>query len=78
MAKNVQTVIQLHSSHTLAKYCSKFSRLGFNSVGTEKLQMFKVGLEKPDGQMIKLSTSVGSWKKQENSRKTPTPTSLIS
>ena len=30
-AKNVQTVTQLHSSHTLAKECSKFSKPGFNS-----------------------------------------------
>ena len=30
-AKNVQTTAQLHSSHTLAKECSKFSKPGFNS-----------------------------------------------
>ena len=29
--KNDQTTTQLHSSHTLAKYCSKFSKPGFNS-----------------------------------------------
>ena len=28
--KNAQTTAQLHSSHTLAKYCSKFSKPGFN------------------------------------------------
>ena len=31
MPKNVQTTTQLHSSHTLVKQCSKFSKLGFNS-----------------------------------------------
>ena len=31
MPKNVQTTAQLHSSHTLAKQCSKFSKPGFNS-----------------------------------------------
>ena len=31
MPKNVQTTTQLHSSHTLAKKCSKFSKPGFNS-----------------------------------------------
>ena len=31
MPKNVQTTAQVHSSHTLAKQCSKFSKLGFNS-----------------------------------------------
>ena len=31
MPKNVQTTAQLHSSHMLAKWCSKFSKPGFNS-----------------------------------------------
>ena len=30
MTKNVQTTAQLHSFHTLAKKCSKFSKLGIN------------------------------------------------
>ena len=29
MSKNAQTTTQLHSSHTLAKQCSKFSKPGF-------------------------------------------------
>ena len=33
-------------------------------------QMFKLDLEKPEEQEIKLPTSAGSWKKQESSRKT--------
>ena len=32
MLKNVQTTAQLHSSQTLAKQCSKFSKPGFNSM----------------------------------------------
>ena len=32
MPKNVQTTEQLHSSHTLVKSCSKFSKSGFNSM----------------------------------------------
>ena len=32
MPKNAQTTTQLHSSHMLAKYCSKFSKPGFNSM----------------------------------------------
>ena len=32
--------------------------------------MFKLDLEKSEEPEIKLPTSVGSWKKQENSRKT--------
>ena len=32
ISKNVQATTQLHSSHTLAKECSKFSKPGFNSI----------------------------------------------
>ena len=39
MTRNVQTTTQLHSSHTLAKWCSKFSKQGFNSKLTENFQM---------------------------------------
>ena len=31
MPKNAQTTTQLHSSHMLAKQCSKFSKPGFNN-----------------------------------------------
>ena len=72
MPKNVQTTAQLHSSHTLVKQCSKFSKPGFNSTWTKKLQMFKPDLEKAKEPEIKLPTSNGSEKKQANPRKTPT------
>ena len=39
--------------------------------------MFKLDLEKAEEPEIKLSTSVGSQKKQENSRKTSTSALLI-
>ena len=48
MPTNAQTTAQLHSSHMLAKSCSKFSKLGFNSTWTENVQMFKLGLEKAE------------------------------
>ena len=32
MPKNAQTTSQLHSSHTLVKKCSKFSKPGFNNM----------------------------------------------
>ena len=70
MPNNVQTIAQLHSSHTLAKWCSKFSKPGFNSTWTENFQMFKLDLEKAEEPEIKLPTSIGSLKKQESSRKT--------
>ena len=88
MPKNVQTVAQLHSSHPIAKKfihfqlkdncfivahnSSKFSKRGFNSMWTENFQMFKLDLKKAEEPEIKLLSSVGSQKKQESSRKTPT------
>ena len=42
MPKNAQTTPQLHSSHMLAKYCSKFSKPGFNSMWTMNFKMFKL------------------------------------
>ena len=72
MPKNAQTTSQLHSSHMLEKYCSKFSKPGFNNMWTENLQMFKLVLEKSEKPEIKLPTSAGSSEKQESSRKTPT------
>ena len=69
MPKNAQTTAQLYSSHTLVKYCSKFSKPGFSSMWTVNFQMFKLVLEKAEEPEIKLPTSVGSSKKQESSRK---------
>ena len=46
MPKNVQTIAQLHSSHTLAKECSKFSKLGFYSMWSKNFQILKLDLEK--------------------------------
>ena len=43
---------------------------------TENFQMFQLDLERADKPEIKLPTSVGSLKKQENSRKTYTSASL--
>ena len=65
--KNAQTTAQLHSSHTLAKWCSKFSNPGLEN---REFQMFKLDLEKAEEPKINLPTSTGSSKKQESSRKT--------
>ena len=70
MPKNAQTIAQLHSSHTVAKQCSKFSKAGFNSMWTVNFQMFSLVLEKAEKSEIKLPTSAGSSKKQESSTKT--------
>ena len=77
MPKNVQTIAQLHSPHTLAKWCSKFSKQGFNNMWNMNFQMFKLDLEKAEGPEIKLSTSAGSSKKQESSRNASISTLLF-
>ena len=67
----------LHSSHMLAKQCSKFSKPGFNSrTSTENSQMFRVDLEKAEEAEIKLPTSTGASKRQESFRKTSTSASF--
>ena len=76
MPKNVQTTRQLNSFHMLTKQCSKLSKLHFHSMWTEHFQMFKLDLEKAEEPEIKLPTSVGSSKKEENSRKASTSASL--
>ena len=58
----LKTTTQLHSSHTLAKSCTKFSKIGFSSTWTENLQMFKLIFEKAEEPEIKLPASVGSSK----------------
>ena len=72
MPKNAQTTAQLHSSHTLVKYCSKLSKTGFNSMWMVNFQTFKLILEKAEEPEIKLLTSTGLSKKQESFRKTST------
>ena len=77
MPKNDQTTTQLHSFHMLAKAGSKFSKPGFNSTWTKNFQMFKQDLEKAEEPEIKLPTSTGSQKKQENSRKKTTTSASL-
>ena len=59
-----------------ALLCSKFSKTGFNSMGTINFQRFNLILEKAVEPEIKLPTSIWSSKKQESSRKTSTSTLL--
>ena len=53
MPKNVQTTAQMHSSYMLAKYCSKFSKQGFNSTWIENFQMSKLDFKKAEEPEIK-------------------------
>jgi len=57
--KNAQTTAQLHSSHTLVKSCSKFSKPGFSNMWTVNSQMFKLLLKKAKEPEIKLPISSG-------------------
>ena len=68
--KNVQTTVQLQSSHTLVKQSSKFFKPGFSNMWTVNFQMFKLVLEKAEEPEIKLPPFTRSSKKQESSRKT--------
>ena len=53
-----------------AKWCSKFSKPGFNSTWTDNFQLLKVNLEKSEEPEIKLPISIGSERKQGSSRYT--------
>ena len=53
-------MLKLPHNCMLAKWCSKFSKLGFNSMWTKKFQMFKLDLEKAEEPEIKLPTFIGS------------------
>ena len=70
MPKNAQTTAQLHSSHMLLKWCSKFSKPGFSNTWTMKFQIIKLVLENSEEPEIVLPTLDRLSKQQENSRKT--------
>ena len=67
--------LALSFSHA-SKVMLKILQAGFNSTWTENFQVFKLNLEKAEEPEIKLPTSVGSKKKQVNSKKTSTSASL--
>ena len=70
VAKNVQTTRQLHLFYMLVRLYSKSFKLAFSIMCIENFQMYKISLEKAEEQEIKLSTFIGSQRKQGNSRKT--------
>ena len=76
MPKDVQTTAQLYSSKHTSKAMLKILQARLHSTWTMNFQMFKLGLEKAEEPEIKLPTSTGSQKKQENSRKPSTSASL--
>ena len=54
----------------LVRLYSKSFKLAFSIMCIENFQMYKISLEKAEEQEIKLSTFIGSQRKQGNSRKT--------
>ena len=62
MPKNVQTITQLHSSHMLARSCSKFSKPGFYSTRTENFQMFQLDYERQRNQRSNCQHPLDYWK----------------
>ena len=72
-SSNYCTIVLI--SHA-GKVMLKSFKLGFSNTWTKKFQMAKLGLGKAEEPEIKLPTFVGSYGKQENSRKTSTSVSL--
>ena len=68
MPKKAQTTAQLHSSHA-SNIMLKILQARLQQYVNNEPQMFKQDLEKAEEPEIKMSTSVGSLKKQESSRK---------
>ena len=62
---NAQITTQFYSSHILAKYCSKFSKPGFNSTLTVNFQMFKQDLEKAE----ELKNKIKKKKKRQRNQR---------
>ena len=71
-AKECSNYAQLRLSHMLAKYCSKFSKLGFKSTRTVNFQIFKLDLERQRKQRSNCQHPLDHQKKQDSSRKTST------
>ena len=69
MPKNAQTTAQLHSSHT-SKVMLKILQARLQQYVNYELPDAQARLEKVEEPEIKLPTSTGSSKKQENSTKT--------
>ena len=68
-AKDVKAAILFQSFHMLAKLCSKSFKLAFSSMRAENFHTCKLSLEKAEEQVIKLPTSVGSWRKLKELQK---------
>ena len=73
---SMKMILLYYSFHTLARVSSKSFKLGFSSTWIENLQIYRLDLEMVEEPEIKLPAFIGSWRNQENSRKTSTSASL--
>ena len=69
VTQNVQTAGELHSFLMLVRLHSKSCKLGFSRQRTNNFQIYKLDLEKAEEPEIKLPISVGSERKEGNSRR---------
>ena len=68
LSYKIFSLLKLNSKEGPSMYVSL--KPGFSNMCTMNFLMFKLVLEKAEEPEIKLPTSAGLWKKQENSRKT--------
>jgi len=76
MPKIVQTIMQLCSFHMQVRLCLKSFKLAFSSGWTKNFQMYRLDFKESEEPEIKLLTFIGSRRKQRNSWKASTSTSL--
>ena len=76
MPKNVQTTVQLHSFHMLARLCSKSFKLSFSTTWTKNFQMVQAGFRKGRGIKDKIANICWIIEKARNSTKTSISVSL--
>ena len=80
MPKNVQTTVQLHSFHMLARWCSKSFKLAsaIREPRTSRYTswIYKLDFEQAEEPEIKLPRFIGLWRKKGNLRRTSTSASL--
>ena len=76
---NAKECINYHTTALIthaSKVTLKIPQASFSSTWTKNFPMYKLGFKKAEELEIKLPTLIGSWRKQENSRKISTSVSL--
>ena len=73
MPKNVQTTAQLH---LIARWCSKSSKLGFNSMWTKNFQIYKLDFKKQRNKRSNCQLLLDHWKSKRIPEKASSSVSL--